>query len=478
MKQILLTVLTLNLSAIAFSQQTEQSKLIDSYIKDAMKNNKIPGLALGVLKDNKIIFEQYYGTENLENLKKVGPDSMFRIYSTTKLMTNVGVFQLIEKGKLSLEDNVSKYVENLPEDWQNVKVKNLLTHSSGTPDVIYFNDISPDDPNAKVIERLSKEKMDFKTGNEFRYNQTNYMLLTMIIEKITGQSFEDFITNNQLSDVKNQVFFSSNPLEKVPNRVQKYNYNPTIQQYEKTTVNDGKRAHSGNGLAITLPALIKWSNHLSKNDLLHQQTKEMMWQPFNFANKKDIFAYGWEISKVNNITSYGFSGGNVSAYRVFPQNNITIIMMSNGYNFFPAQYHIINHIAAIMDKNLTDHYSLEEESIIAEFAKENNIQNAEKNYFTIKSKNPKLDFENTINHLGYILMRNSRFDEAIKVFELNVKEHPQSGSAFDSLGEGYLSAKNYPLALKNYKKSLELDPQNTNAVNMISKIEVLMTQKN
>ena len=112
MKQIILAVLTLNISAIAFSQQTDQFKLIDSYIEETMKNNEIPGLALGILKDGKIIFEQYYGKEGLEDSKKVSPTSMFRVYSTSKLITNVGVFQLIEQGKLSLEDNVSKYIEN------------------------------------------------------------------------------------------------------------------------------------------------------------------------------------------------------------------------------------------------------------------------------------------------------------------------------------------------------------------------------
>jgi TolA-binding protein len=299
----------------------------------------------------------------------------------------------------------------------------------------------------------------------------------MIIEKITGQSFENFILNDQFYDVKNQVVYSSNALDKIPNRIIKYNYNSETKKYEKSTDVEGKKAYPGNGLAITLPAFLKWSNHLTQNDALNQKTKEIMWQPFDFANKKDVFAYGWEINKTNNIPSYGFSGGNVSAYRVFPQSNLSIIMLSNGYNFFPAQYHIINHVAAIIDKNLADNYSLAEEAIIAEFAKTNH-PNAEKNYFTIKAQNPKWDFESTLNNIGYILMRNSRFDEAIKVFALNVKEHPQSGSVFDSLGEGYLSAKNYPLALKNYKKSLELDPQNTNATNMISKIEVLMTQKN
>ncbi|AZB11167.1 serine hydrolase [Chryseobacterium sp. G0162] len=476
MKQFILATFALSISVTAYSQKAVSSALIDQYVKEVIKTNQIPGLAIGIIKDDKIIFQQYYGTETLENNKKVDSNSMFRIYSTSKLISNVGIFQLIEKGQLSLEDNLSKYLENLPKEWQDVKVKNLLTHSSGIPNLIAFNDISADDSSAKVFERLTKEKMDFKTGNQFRYNQTNYLLLTMIIEKITGQSFENFILNNQFSDSKNQVIFSSNALEKIPNRVVKYNYNPGKKQYEKSTDISGTRAHSANGIAITLPAFLKWSIHLSKNDLLNQKTKEMMWQPFDFGNKKDVFAYGWDINKVNNITSYAFSGGNVSAYKIYPENNMAIIMMSNGYNLFPIQHRIINHIASMIDKNLTDDYSLADETIISEFSKKNN-PDAEKIYYSIKVKNPKWNFENTLNDIGYILLRNSRIDEAVKVFALNAKENPQSANAFDSLGEGYFSAKNYVLALENYKKSLAINPENTNAVNMIRKIEDVMKKK-
>lgn len=475
MKQFILTI-ALSISITAYAQNNNQSVFIDQYVKEVMATNQIPGLAIGVIKDGQIIFQQYYGKENLENDKKVDSESIFRIYSTSKLMSNVGAFQLIEKGQLSLEDNISKYLENLPQEWQEVKVKHLLTHSSGIPNLIAFNEISIDDSNTKVIERLAKEKMDFKTGNEFRYNQTNYFLLTMIIEKITGQSFEDFILNNQFSDSKNQVVFSSNALEKIPHRVVKHNYNSAKKQYEKSTDVSGTRAHSANGIAITLPAFLKWSLHLSNNDLLNQKTKEMMWQPFDFSNKKDIFAYGWDISKVNNINSYNFSGGNVSAYKIYPQNNIAIVMMSNGYSIFPIQYRIINHIAAMIDKGLTDNYSLAEETIISEFSKKNN-PGAEKIYYSLKEKNPKWNFENTLNDIGYILLRNSRIDEAIKVFTINVKENPQSANAFDSLGESYFSVKNYVSALENYKKSLALNPENANATKMIQKIENLAKKK-
>jgi len=476
MKKILLTAFAFNISSIAYSQEANTHKLIDNYVKEAIKINHIPGLAIGVIKDGKVIFEQYYGKENLEDSKKVSSDSMFRIYSTSKLMTNIGVFQLIEQGKLSLEDPVSKYVENIPKSWEHVKVKNLLTHSSGMPDFIAFNTILPEFSSSKTIELLSKEKMDFTTGNEFRYNQTNYMLFSMIIEKITGQSFENFILNNQFSDVKNKVVYSSNALEKIPNRVIKYNYNSETKKYEKSKDVEGKKAYPGNGIAITLPAFLKWSHHLSKNDFLNQKTKDMMWQPFEYGIKKEGFAYGWEINKMNNISSYGFSGGNVSAYRIFPQNNMAIVMMSNGYNFFPAQYQMVNHIAAIIDKNLTDDYSIAEESIINEFAKPNN-PTAEKNYYSIKSKDPQWNFEDTLNTIGYILLRNSRINEAVKVFALNVKENPQSANAFDSLGEGYFLIKNYNLAIENYKKSLELNPDNNNAADMINKIENLIKKK-
>ncbi|MBB6371111.1 CubicO group peptidase (beta-lactamase class C family) [Chryseobacterium shigense] len=326
--------------------------------------NEIPGLALGIVKNNQIIFEKYYGVEDLDSPKKVDKNSMFRIYSTTKLISNVAVFQLIENGKISLEDSISMYLENLPTEWQNVKIKNLLSHSSGIPDFIQYNDISTLGSNQKIIDRLAKEKMEFETGNEYRYNQTNYWLLAMIVEKITQQSFEDFILKNQFSDAQNQAILSSNSLEKIPNRVQKYNrYDDATKKYTRDLTDEGKRSVAANGLAITLPAFLKWSIHFSKNDFLKSETKRMMWKPFEYKNRTDFFGYGWEISRVNNIYSYGFSGGNVSAFKIFPDNDLTIIIMYNGNKSFPVQYQAINHIAGLIDPKLRDPYLFTEEAI-------------------------------------------------------------------------------------------------------------------
>lgn len=470
------------LSIVIFSQKKESPKeelkqSINNYLQQTIKANEIPGLAVGVVKDGKIVFEAYYGKENLKGNNPINQNSIFRIYSTSKLISTVGVFQLIEKGQLSLEDKISKYLDRLPKEWQDVKIKNLLSHSSGIPNIIRYKDISVTATDNEKIERLSKEKMEFETGNQFSYNQTNYWLLTMIIEKISGQTFEDYILKNQFSNSKQKIIFSSNSSENIPNRVVKNFYNTKTKRYEKTTENDGVRAHSGNGVNITLPTFLDWSKNLNNNILLNSETKKSMWKPFEFNNKKDRFAYGWDITEVNNHDSYGFSGGNVSAYRIFPDRNLSVIVLSNGYRYAPVQDQIINHIAGLVDGNLIDNYLLSEESIISEFLKIEN-QNAEKNYQALKKKNPEWNFEKTLNFIGYILIGNERVNDAIKVFELNVQENPDSGDAFDSLGEGYFIHGKYEIAKKHYLKSLELNPGNDNARKMLSKIEQLLSTKN
>lgn len=348
-------------------------------------------MAVGVVKNDKIIFQKYYGRENLESDKKVDSNSLFRVYSTTKLITNVAVFQLIEKGQLSLEDKISKYVDNLPKEWQDVKIKNLLSHSSGIPDFARYEDISPDASNAEVFARLAKEKMEFETGNQFSYNQTNFMLLAMIIEKISGQKFEDYVLKNQFFDAKNKVIYSSNSLEEIPNRVQKYVFNDSLKQYKKSKHVGGLRSHPGNGLAISLPDFRQWSIHLDKNKFLKDETKKLMWQPFDYTNKQDIFAHGWEITKTGNVMSYGFSGGNVSAYSIFPDNDLSIIFMSNGYkyNAFPPLYFIVNHIAGLVDKHLANPYWSREESVASEII---NKPDVKKEIYGYRIENDKVIF--------------------------------------------------------------------------------------
>ncbi len=477
MKNIISLFCLLLFHNYCFCQNNNEIKRnIDTYLKQVQLVNQIPGMAVAVVKKGKIIYESYYGKSSIETNSFVNKNTLFGIFSTTKLVSTVGVFQLIEKNNLNLDDKISKYIDSLPKEWKEIKIKNLLTHSSGLPDIVRFEDIPYTLSNIEKLQRLSQKQMQFETGNQFRYNQTNFWLLTMIIEKITGNSFDNYILENQFPSAKSNVIFSSNRNEIIKDRANKYDYNNTLKKYIKNTVNNGISAHSGNGLNITLSELIGWNENLDKNILLKKETKAIMWTPFNFKNQNDDFLYGWGQYKINNKVSYGFSGGNVTAFRKFLNSDMTIIFLSNGYKYFDVQDQVINHIAGIVDKNLIDPYLLSEEELTSNFLNAP-FQKAKENYLSTKAKNPKWNFENKLNNIGYALIKDNRINDAIKIFELNTNENPNSGDAFDSLGEGYYIIGQYKISKKHYEKSLKLSPENLNAKEMIGKIDKLLKNK-
>jgi len=472
----LLLVFNLTFSQKSEDQLTEQK--IDNYIKEVIAINEIPGVALGVVKDGKVIYEKYFGKAVLEENKAVDKNTAFKLFSTTKLITNIGVFQLIEKGKLSLEDPISKYIDNLPNEWQTIQVKNLLSHSSGLPNIIRFEDIKITMSFDEKMSILAKKPMEFVTGNEYSYNQTNYLFLTKIMEKITGLTFEDYILQNQFPAIQSGIYFSSNFGENRPNSVPRYNYNIEAKKYIRSTSNFGYDAHSANGLNITLQNFIRWNENLDKDVYLNKETKYSMWKPFTFANNTDRFAYGWEIVPVNKILSYGFTGGNETAFRKFPDNKLTIIFLANGHKYsnLYVQSQVINHVASIVDKSLTDEYYLAGEKINQNFLKLN-IEEAKQNYLDTKKSHPDWDFEYRLNIIGYTLIDHGRINDGIKVLELNTIENPKSGNAFDSLADGYFRNNQFEISKENYKKSLELKPDNANAKEMLAKIDKLLEKK-
>ncbi|WP_166925936.1 serine hydrolase domain-containing protein [Flavobacterium poyangense] len=456
----------------------ETAQKIDTYLKEVIQVNEIPGAALAVIKNGKVIYEKYYGKASLEEHKPVDKNTGFKIFSTTKLITNVGVFQLIENKKLSLDDSISKYLNNIPKEWQGIKVAHLLSHSSGLPNIIAFNDIPITLPYEKRIEILATKPMEFATGARYRYNQTNYLFLAKIIEKITGLTFDEYILKNQFAAVKSGVSFLSDTAGALPADGIRYTYNPETKKYENKPMNFGIDSHSANGLVITLPEFIRWNENLDNNTFMRSDTKYAMWEPFQYANDTRAFTYGWEVVSLNKIPSYGFTGGNETAFRKFIKNDMTIIFLSNGHKYLDlyVQSQVVDHVAGIVDKTLVDAYSLAAEKINYDFLRLD-IKKSKQNYLTTKKTHPDWNFEYRLNEIAYTLMNYGRLNDAIKIFELNAKENPKSGNAFDSLAESYYKNNQLQLAKQNYEKSVVLSPENTNAKEMLEKIKLLIAKQ-
>lgn len=465
----------LTISCTNPDKKTDSSELkneIDHYLTKTMEVHNIPGLALAVVEGDNIIYKAYFGKATLDSDVAVDKNTLFRVFSATKLITSTGVFQLIQDGKLRLEDKISKYLDNLPLQWQEIKIGNLLNHSSGLPDIIKYNSTLTDQ---ELMDKLSEDKMEFVAGNQFRYNQTNYWLLAQIIEKITGLSFDKFILQNQFKNSKKGVLFSSNSQENVPNRAIRYFYDNKTKQFKKDTNNNGVRAHSGNGLNITLNKFIEWNMQLDKNVLLDKATKFKMWTPFNFTNQKDSFLYGWGNYPVNSLSSYGFSGGNLAAFRKFVDQKTTIILLSNGYEI-PAYDIIVNDIARIIIPELKGS-TLEED--VMDLIINGQFDKAVLAFKNLKEENPNSDFDNlkwNVNSLGNSYLFSERnTDKALEVFKFNAKANPDWWVASASLAEIYEVKKDSINAMENYQKAIHLNKDNEWNYNeqMENKIETL-----
>ena len=181
------------------SELYAQADSIDVFVKNEMQKRKIPGLQLAIIRDGKVIKLGNYGFANIQDSIPVTNNTVFNLNSITKAFTGIAILQLVESGKLDLTTSISTYLDNLPDTWKVVTIQQLLSHTSGIPDIVNEEEsvLISDRPEAawKLVQTLP---MDFKPGEKFRYNQTNYLLLGRIIDKVSGMPFTEFITKEQL----------------------------------------------------------------------------------------------------------------------------------------------------------------------------------------------------------------------------------------------------------------------------------------
>jgi CubicO group peptidase (beta-lactamase class C family) len=448
----------LSFSILTAQEQTktvmEPSVQIDQYLAEVVGKYNMPGISVAVIKNDKIIHRNNYGKANIEYDVPVSDKSIFRIYSLTKTIIVTGAFQLIEQNKLGLEDPISKYLPDLPATWNSVQIKHLVTHSSGLPDIVNYEQL----PENEAREKVFADAIQFGKGEKYEYNQTNFWLLQKIIETVSKQNIETFIIENQFSDqtTNNGVFFSTDSRDIFLNRVTPYdNFSGKMQI---GLSNNGSYLSSCNGINITMDEFVKWDSKLNRNKLINEKSKNKMWELFPFSKTNHKFTFGWDERIINGHKSYGFSGGRRAAYRNFPKDNLSIIFLANGIGSDANVEDIVNHIAYLVDNDIIDYGFAAYEALMK--SAQENISGLKNTFVTLK-KDPKystVNFEEHLNRIGYILLyQDKKVPEAVSVFSLNAKEFPKSSNVYDSLGEAYEVNKDLKNALLSYTKAMELN---------------------
>jgi len=473
---LILIFLLFSIKTNAYAQ--DKVNKIDELVKIYFDYKQFTGSVL-VAEGGKVIYKKGFGLANREWNIPNKPDTKFRLGSITKQFTSMLILQLVEQEKIDLEGKLSDYLPYYRKDTGNrVTVHHLLTHSSGIPSYTsvphFFEDISRDPyPVEEFVKKYCSEDLEFEPGSRFLYNNSGYFLLGAIIEAITGKTYEDALKERIFDAVgmKNSGYDRHDPI--IPNRATGYSI--TFDGCINAPYLDMSLPYAAGSLYSTVEDLFLWDQALYTEKLLSTKMKDLLFTPHIQG-----YGYGWGIREKSlpdseeKLTSISHGGGingfNTWIERII-QGKHLIVLLNNTPRARLAQMSDAI-IRILYDKP----YDLPKKSIAEAMYKtwkEKDIQSTIQQYETLKKEHPEeYNFAETeLNNLGYFLLENKKkTKDAIEIFKLNLKSYPEYANGYDSLAEAYMISGNKNLAIKNYAKSLELDPNNTNAIEKLNQL--------
>ncbi len=477
MKQVILNSLSIILVLfISITAQTKSEK-IDNLIARYTDYNLFNGSVL-IVEDGEVILKKGYGFANMEYDIPNSPETKFRIGSITKQFVSTLIMQLVEEGKINLDEKMTVYLPDYRKDTgDKVTIFHLLTHTSGIPSYTNIPKVWTDSLRLQysvdyLIEHFCQGDLEFEPGTEYRYNNSGYVLLGKIVEVITGKSLSDALHE--------RIFKPAGMLNTGIDNEQKIlkkrasGYERTFDGFVGTPFFNITNAFGAGAMYSTVEDMFLWDRILYTDELLTAESKEKMFTPY-LSN----YGFGWGILNVvmgkDSIKIVSHSGGlngfNTRLTR-FVDDNHTIILFNNfsGASLGELSKQISN---IIYDEK----FEYPKKSIakhLYEIIESSDIGTALSLYPMLKTEEGEsFNFaEQELNSLGYHLLRSDRVDEAIEIFKLNIEAYPEAFNVYDSMGEAYMIAGNSELAIKNYKKSVELNPKNFGGIEKLKELGV------
>jgi CubicO group peptidase (beta-lactamase class C family) len=310
---------------------------------DALISKRLPAIAPGcvvlVAKKGRVVYKKAFGVANLELHVAMQPGMVFRIGSITKQYTAIAILELVEQGKLSLRDSIQQFISDFPHKGHPITIENLLSHTSGIVDyeVLNFpipNAIRIDFPPKQIIDSLGKLPLDFIPGSKFQYSNSNYFLLAYIIEQVSGNSYQDYLTAHLFKPAALQHTYYDLPAEIIPGRVSGYAKHDS--KYANAGYISMTQVFGAGALLSNVEDMYRWHQALYAYTLIKKETLEKAFTPFKLAGgESSEYGYGWIIKKRNGSVSIEHSGG-IDGFQsdeiYFPEQDIFIATLYNSLN--------------------------------------------------------------------------------------------------------------------------------------------------
>ncbi len=315
--------------SVVFQDSLSLSENIDQVVKKLSPPSvKGPGLALVVKQAGKVLYNRCSGLANLENKQVINNTSSFYLASVSKQFTAMAIMLLEQENKIRPSDPIIQYFPSLPEHWKSITVHHLLTHQSGIPD--YLNEMSlpvKQITNEAVVNALAKkDKLHFQPGTQFRYSNTGYVLLALLVEKVSGRPFEVFLREAIFKPLGMSNTFVYTKANTAAGLVRGYRADRQPTDYNLLTKGDG-------GMYSSLHDLLLWSDGFIQQTLIPEKQHTTLVRNPATVNADLSYGYGWLLSRWRDITLFSHGGSLVGFHNsilIVPDQKFTIIILSNG----------------------------------------------------------------------------------------------------------------------------------------------------
>jgi CubicO group peptidase (beta-lactamase class C family) len=330
------------------------SQKVDAYVTAEIQKEKIPSLALAVIRDGKIIKAQGYGLSNVELSVPVKPETIFQTGSVGKQFTATAVMMLLEDGKVSLDDKISRYFPESPAAWKDITVRHLLTHTSGIPDygseTKKMIDLRVDYTEDEMVRRFAEFPLDFAPGAKWSYSNSGYVILGVLIHRISGKFYGDFLEERVFHPLHMDATHIISEENIVPNRSSGYRLvNGVLKNQEWVAPKLNTTADGA--LYTNVLDMAKWDAALTQQSLLKKSSYEQMYTPVRLTNgTTHPYGFGWEIAATHGHALIEHSGswqGFHMNFSRYPADKLSVVVFTNLDSEHSDPIKIAHEVAAI-----------------------------------------------------------------------------------------------------------------------------------
>ncbi|MDQ3323032.1 MAG: beta-lactamase family protein [Acidobacteriota bacterium] len=305
---------------------------VDDYVRAQMRERHIPGAAIAIIKDGRIVKAEGYGLANVELSVPATKETVFEIGSISKQITAAAVMLLVEEGKINTDEKISKYLPNTPESWKNVTVGNLLTHTSGIKSYTGLSgfELTKRLKRDEFIKAIGTRPLEFEPGERWIYSNSGYNLLGFIVESVSGKSYWDFVQTRIFKSLGMNRTADRDPQFIVPNRADGYEWgNGKLvgRDYDLTDV------FSAGAIVSTVTDLAKWDAALRGDAFLKKESKAQIWTPVLFNNGKPYpYGFGWNVTEFRGhklVSHGGQTAGFAANITRYTDDDLSVIVLTN-----------------------------------------------------------------------------------------------------------------------------------------------------